>query len=575
MARNCWDYMDCPEESRELCPAFIEQKGTECWLIEGTRCRGEVQGSVVAKLEHCRECQVYGYFNRAKFGLQKKLLIALLLITLIPMAALSGFAVLQFRSAALVQAEENMTFISQQLARELNRTLTENAYMGDKVQLVSAKGLVKEINEKYFLDNGMDGYAFIIDGKGKALVHPTEDGKDLSNLEFIQEMLANKKGTLDYQWEGRQMFLNYQTMQNGWILAMGSYYSDFLKPVSAVQNGSLVLGLVFIGLVIVVSVIMTRKIAGPLKRLAGDASRISAGDLTGEIARIKSSDEVGLLANAFNEMAASLSDLVMHLVKKAEQIADYSGRLNAGAQQCAAGASETSGTIGEISSAVTDINENTRAVTKMAETTTAKAREGRQGLKQIGLQMQNITGATGKVNRAITNLNNKSTEIARTVGIITGIAEQTNLLALNAAIEAARAGEQGRGFAVVADEVRQLAEQSARAAKEIEQLIRANREETQQAVASMEQSAREVETGTETIRVISASMQEIIDGVQGLSERLGQVAITIEQVGTGVRNMASRAEDQTAIMEEVSSSVEVLNNMSDELTKLSHRFKVK
>lgn len=507
-------------------------------------------------------------------SIQKKLLVALLLITLIPMVALSGFAVFQFRATSLTQAEENATFIFQQLYREINRTLTENAYMGENIQLVSARGLVQEINDKYFRDNGLRGFAFVIDGNGRALIHPNEEGKDLSKQELVQSMLSGKRGMLDSQWEGQRMFINYQTLQNGWILAMGSYYADILKPVGTVQNGSLMLGFVFTLLVIVVSVTMTRRIAGPLKRLAGDAARISAGDLTGETVRVKSNDEVGLLANAFNEMAAGLSNLVQHLVNKAEQIADYSGRLSAGAQQCSAGAVETAGTINEISTAVANINDNTRAVTEMAEITAKKAREGRQDLTQIGLQMQNITTATGKVNQAITNLDNKSGEIARAVGIITGIAEQTNLLALNAAIEAARAGEQGRGFAVVAEEVRQLAEQSADAAGEIEQLIRVNREETKQAVASMEQSAREVETGAETIQAISLSMQEIIDGVHSLNGRIAEVASTIAQVGAGVGNMATTMEEQTAIMEEVSSSVEVLNKMSEELTELSRRFKV-
>ena len=135
MAKNCWDLQKCQDENKQECPAFTENKGAECWTVTGTRCRGEIQGSMAEKITLCKECDVYAVHNKVRFSLQIKLLLALLLVTIIPMAAMTGYAVYEFRKATLTQAENNLTIVSEQLTREVNRSLIENDYMGENIQV--------------------------------------------------------------------------------------------------------------------------------------------------------------------------------------------------------------------------------------------------------------------------------------------------------------------------------------------------------------------------------------------------------------------------------------------------------
>jgi methyl-accepting chemotaxis protein len=314
------------------------------------------------------------------------------------------------------------------------------------------------------------------------------------------------------------------------------------------------------------------RIAAPLKLVDERAARIARGDLTGEEVEVKTQDEVGSLARSFNAMLAGLRDIAEQLQEKAKTLAATSAQISAGAQQVSAGAGETASTIGEVAATVERVAANAREIADESASAAGYSEEGGRGVRNVVAQMELIMEATQRSREVVANLSASAARIGQIVEMITHIADQTNLLALNAAIEAARAGEHGRGFAVVAEEVRKLAEQSAAAAKEIQELIGGIQEEAARTVRAMEENSRQVGEGTEVVRQVGDIFTKIIASVQRLAGEIKSVSAAVQDISAAVQNVAATAEEQNATMEEVASSTQSLAAMANELEGLAGRF---
>jgi len=375
-----------------------------------------------------------------------------------------------------------------------------------------------------------------------------------------------------------------------------------------------VISLVAIGLALGIGLFVARSIANPLKAVVSSIGQIARGNLAVPNLVADSQDETGELARALNAMTEAWRELARQVTQTAERVAAASQQLTVSAGEQAQGASqvaaavsevaasserqaqavnEVAAVVEEISASVQQTASISSEVANQADKTSLVAQQGREAVEQAVGQMNSVGNGSVCLQAAIDKLAAGSTRIDEIAGVIAGIAAQTNLLALNAAIEAARAGEQGRGFAVVADEVRKLAEQSQEAAQQIAELIAENQVNIDEAVRSTHKSREEVETGIQVVnragqafREIAAAISEIAAGIQEVTATVQQVAGSSQQIVTAIRqieaisqanlgqaqSVSATTEEQSAGIEHTASASQALAHMAQELQHAVSRF---
>lgn len=293
-----------------------------------------------------------------------------------------------------------------------------------------------------------------------------------------------------------------------------------------------------------------------LRRIAEVANGIGKGDLTHRCL-MDSQDTVGEIVGAFNRMATTLSDLIGGM-------ATLSGEVETDArniehlvadirQRYAVQNAETAeivSTLGEMRDKGNDVNETTRQVADSTHSAVEVAHGGAAVVLETVASMGEIERSVARASDEVARLGKESDAIGAIIEVIHGIAEQTNLLALNAAIEAARAGEQGRGFAVVADEVRKLAEKTSHATSEIGSMIGNIQTQVQQTVITMEENRKHVQGGVELAEKAGQSLSDILASVQGISARIAHISTLAGEQQQLVGNIVGRAENIAASIDE-------------------------
>jgi methyl-accepting chemotaxis protein len=463
---------------------------------------------------------------------------------------------------------------------------------------------------------GKEGFIFILDKDSKIVVHPTIKPAEESKTEASNRMFQSDSGQFNYEMNNQAKKLVFQTNKvTGWKIA-GTMMSDEVNKEAQPIFYSMILVL-FIALAVgaVVVYFIVNSITKPLKSLVNVSEKIGQGDLT-EIVEVKSKDELGQLGNSFNQMAANLRQLVEQVGNNAEQVAASAEELSASAEQTgkateqiahtiqevAVGTDkqmnsveESSRTINELAVGIQQIANNGQNVDASVSHTLKRAEEGAKNIQLAIKQMSAISDTFGNLSDSVKALGERSNEISQIVQVITDISSQTNLLALNAAIEAARAGEHGKGFAVVADEVRKLAEQSSNSAQQIAQLITAIQEETNKTVQSMDYATKEVTEGIGVVNLSGESFEQIQHSVSEVASQIEQVSSSVQQISAateqvidsihlisevaevaaaGTQNVSAATEEQLASMEEIAASASSLTNMAEELQNTIGKFKV-
>jgi methyl-accepting chemotaxis protein len=317
-----------------------------------------------------------------------------------------------------------------------------------------------------------------------------------------------------------------------------------------------------------------------LEQLAqGDLSVRMSGDYKGDYSKIKES---------INTMAESFSDALSKVTAAAHATASASTEISSSAEQMAAGAQEQSSQTSEVATAVEQmaktIIETTRNSGQASEAAKNAGMIAKEGGIVVGMTidgMQRIADVVKQSAKTVQALGESSNQIGEIVQVIDDIADQTNLLALNAAIEAARAGEQGRGFAVVADEVRKLAERTTKATKEIALMIKQIQKDTESAVISMTEGTSEVEKGRGLADKAGQSLKQIITGAQNVVDISSQVAAAseeqssaAEQISKNIEAITSVTQESAAGTQQIARAAEDLNRLTTNLQELLGQFKI-
>lgn len=474
----------------------------------------------------------------------------------------------------------------------------------------------------YVAELSQDGSnVYILSRQKTVLTHPNEEyvqnQEDFSSLNFASEYTGENTTLQTKNINGENVIVSYCSNDlAGWLIAVERPVKTAMSSIYRLLNIYMVMFAVVIIVIVVASQYFSKLIAKPFITLSTVMRTIADGELKDYDIKIKSNDEIGQVYQSFKVMNQNLRSLVGNIQLTAGSLASQSLQLSSATDQTSQSLTQVVTTISEMAQgnsdqasmvqtttdAISRVNDIVSDATEKTETAADKAQEtlnlaidGQDAIKRQSQKIEENNKYTKAVGESIQQLAAMADEIRNIVGVINNIANQTNLLSLNASIEAARAGDAGRGFAVVAEEIRKLAEQSGSSAGKIEDLVKSINGKIQETVVqmnqakdsviSMEASADDTKKSfdrilgsvtdlAQIVKDVNIAFEEISEQVEEVAKQAIDISAVVEEASAGMEEISASSEEQLAAMETISNSSEELKNMANDLLTQVSKFKI-
>ncbi|XPO21998.1 methyl-accepting chemotaxis protein [Phosphitispora sp. TUW77] len=563
--------------------------------------------------------------NIKRLGIKGKLMVMMFVVALFAVSMLSIVSVYSMNSRAketLIEKAKSDLATGEEL---INRTFPGDWAVQDGKLY---KGNVV-MNENYELIDKIaeltNDTVTIFQGDTRVATTVKRDGVRQVNTKVSDEVKQQVlvKG-LPFYGEADVVGVKYQTAYKPikdadgniigiWYVGVSKQFLDALS--SSFITTIFIFGIGILILNIISGLFFAKTIADPINKVKEAVERAAQGDLTSELL-IRSKDEIGVLASSFNRMTGNMKQIISEIIVASEHVAaaanefsinslnmtrsnqevnnaieevakgnakqtqDITGvvkimdkhgetinSIAKGAAQQAEKVNSTSMAVGQMVTGVEKVASSAKFAADTAEETSQVAGQGGQAVEKVVSGMENIKSKVFDAANRIKELGERSQQIGEIIQVIDDIAEQTNLLALNAAIEAARAGEHGKGFAVVADEVRKLAERSGKATKEIAELVNAIQGGTERAVSAMNEGTQEVENGAGLAADAGSALERIINNVAKTNDEIHNISKVAQQISEYSTEVAGAMEVVSGITEENSIATQEMAGSSDEVIR--------